>query len=240
MNSTANLALLRQWIFYVAGVSILGMGIGLVIGASVGYGPWDIFFSHFVDLLDSTFLVAQAFVSTGLALAGYIIRKEWPNNRLIGMAFNAALTGLWIDITLLLTPLPGMFAYVQLVIGVLGVATGINLTRLTMVQTTPLVFQRSLVEQGISVAFASVSATMLQLPPMDFLINAIYEKVRYSYGVVKQGLDAFILVTSIIMSTFLPLDYKLGFGTIIIILIIGPSINATYPFLERLVLRPAK
>ena len=240
MNSTANVALLRQWFFYIAGVSILGMGIGLVIGASVGYGPWDIFFSHFVDLLDSTFLVAQAFVSTGLALAGYIIRKEWPNNRLIGMAFNAALTGLWIDITLLLTPLPGLFAYVQLVIGVLGVATGINLTRLTMVQTTPLVFQRSLVEQGISVAVASVSATMLQLPPMDFLINAIYEKVRYSYGVVKQGLDAFILVTSIIMSTLLPLDYKLGFGTIIIILIIGPSINATYPFLEKLVLRPAK
>jgi uncharacterized membrane protein YczE len=75
---------------------------------------------------------------------------------------------------------------------------------------------------------------------MDFLINAIYEKVRFSYGVVKQGLDAFILVTSIIMSTLLPLDYKLGFGTIIIIVIIGPCINVTYPYLERLVLRPAK
>jgi uncharacterized membrane protein YczE len=173
-------------------------------------------------------------------LSGYIIRKEWPNNRLIGMAFNAALTGLWIDITLLLTPLPGLFAYVQLVIGVLGVAAGINFTRLTMVQTTPLAFQKRLVEEGTSVMMAAFSSTMLQLPPMDFLINAIYEKVRFSYGVVKQGLDAFILVTSIIMSTLLPLDYKLGFGTIIIIVIIGPCINLTYPYLERLVLRPAK
>jgi uncharacterized membrane protein YczE len=165
---TSKLPLLRQWFFYVLGVSVLGMGIGLVIGASVGYGPWDIFFSHFVDLLDSTFLVAQAIVSTGLALSGYIIRKEWPNNRLIGMAFNAALTGLWIDITLLLTPLPGLFAYVQLVIGVLGVAAGINFTRLTMVQTTPLVFQKRLVEEGTSVMMAAFSSTMLQLPPWIF------------------------------------------------------------------------
>jgi len=72
------------------------------------------------------------------------------------------------------------------------------------------------------------------------LINAIYEKVPYSYGVVKQGLDAFILITSILMSTFLPLEYKLGVGTIIIIVIIGPSINFTYPLLERFVTRPAK
>jgi uncharacterized membrane protein YczE len=56
---------------------------------------------------------------------------------------------------------------------------------------------------------------------------------------VKQGLDAFILVTSIVMSTLLPLDYKLGIGTIIIILIIGPSINLTYPLLERVVTGPA-
>jgi uncharacterized membrane protein YczE len=36
----------------------------------------------------------------------------------------------------------------------------------------------------------------------------------------------------------LPLDYKLGIGTIIIIIIIGPSINLTYPILERFVTRP--
>ncbi len=240
MTSTANLPLLRQWLFYVSGVSVLGMGIGLIIGANVGYGPWDIFFSHFVDLFDTTFLVAQAFVSTGLALAGYTIRKEWPNNRLIGMAFNAALTGVWIDIVITLPPLPGVFAYGQIVIGVLVVATGINVTRLTMIQTPPHVFQQRLIQEGRSPLNAVVSSTMLQLPPMDFLINAMYERLSFSYGAVKQGLDAFILVTSIIMSTLLPLDYKLGLGTILILLIIGPSINGTYPYLQKIVYRPAK
>jgi uncharacterized protein len=239
MNSTTKLSLFRQWLFYLIGVSVLGIGIGLVIGANVGYGPWDIFFSHFVDLFDTSFLIAQAFVSTGLALSGYFIRREWPNNRLIGMAFNASLTGIWIDITILLDPLPGLLAYGQIVVGVLIVATGINLTRLTMVQTTPQVFQARLIDEGRSPFIALLSSTMLQLPPMDFLINAMYERLPYSYGVVKQGLDAFILVTSIIMSTLLPLDYKLGIGTIIIIVIIGPCINLTYPILERLVTRPA-
>ena len=239
MISTSNLPLRRQWFYYVLGVSVLGMGIGLIIGASVGYGPWDIFFSHFVDLFDTSFLIAQALVSSGLALAGYVIRKEWPNNRLIGMAFNAALTGIWIDITILLNPLPGIFAYGQIILGVLLVATGINLTRLTMVQTTPQLFQARLVSEGRSPFNALLSSTMLQLPPMDFLINAMYERLPYSYGTVKQGLDAFILVTSIVMSTILPLDYKLGIGTIIIILIIGPSINLTYPLLERVVTGPA-
>ena len=239
MNSTANLPLFRQWLFYVVGVSVLGIGIGLIIGANVGYGPWDIFFSHFVDLFDTSFLIAQAIVSTGLALSGYFIRREWPNNRLIGMAFNAALTGIWIDITILLDPLPGLLAYGQIVVGVFIVATGINLTRLTMVQTTPQLFQARLIEEGRRPITAVVSATMLQLPPMDFLINAMYERLPYSYGVVKQGLDAFILLTSIVMSTLLPLDYKLGIGTIIIIAIIGPSINFTYPILERFVTRPA-
>jgi uncharacterized protein len=238
MNSTSSLPLIRQWFFYVVGVSVLGIGIGLIIGANVGYGPWDIFFSHFVDLFDTSFLIAQAFVSTGLALSGYFIRKEWPNNRLIGMAFNASLTGVWIDITILLQPLPGVFAYGQIVVGVLIVATGINLTRLTMVQTNPQVFQTKLIKEGRSPFTALLSSTMLQLPPMDFLINAMYERLPYSYGVVKQGLDTFILVTSIIMSTLLPLDYKLGIGTIIIIIIIGPSINLTYPILERFVTRP--
>jgi uncharacterized protein len=239
MNSIRKLPLVRQWFFYLMGVSVLGIGIGLVIGANVGYGPWDIFFSHFVDLFDTSFLIAQAFVSTGLALSGYFIKREWPNNRLIGMAFNAALTGIWIDITILMPPLPGIFAYAQIVFGVLIVATGINLTRLTMVQTTPQQFQARLIHEGRSPLTALVSSTMLQLPPMDFLINAIYEKVPYSYGVVKQGLDAFILITSIVMSTFLPLEYKLGVGTIIIIVIIGPSINFTYPLIERFVTRPA-
>jgi len=136
MSLTNRLRLSQRWVLYISGVSILGMGIGLIIGASIGYGPWDIFFSHFVDLFDSTFLFSQVLVSTGLIIAGYSIRQERPNERVIGMAFNAVLTGFWIDTTLLL-PIPsGLVAYPQLVIGVVFVGSGINLTRIAMVPTT--------------------------------------------------------------------------------------------------------
>ncbi len=238
MNLINNLALSKRWVLYISGVSILGMGIGLVIGASIGYGPWDIFFSHFVDLFDSTFLFSQVIVSTGLIIAGYSIRQERPNQRVIGMAFNAMLTGFWIDVTLLLPTPSGLFAYPQLVLGVVLVGSGINLTRIAMVQTTPQVFADNLISNGVSRPRAVISATMLQLPPMDFLINAMYEKLPFKYGTVKQGLDAFILLTGIAMSFFFGLDYKLGIGTIIILIIIGPVINITEKGIERIFLGP--
>lgn len=238
MNSINNIALSKRWVLYISGVSILGMGIGLVIGASIGYGPWDIFFSHFVDLFDSTFLFSQVIVSTGLIIAGYTIRQERPNQRVIGMAFNAMLTGFWIDATLLLPTPTGWLAYPQLVLGVTLVGTGINLTRIAMVQTTPTLFTQNLIQEGISKPIAISSATMLQLPPMDFLINAMYERLPVKYGTVKQGLDAFILATGIAMSYFFGLDYKLGIGTIIILIIIGPVINISEKVIDRLLLDP--
>jgi uncharacterized protein len=238
MSLTNRLRLSQRWVLYISGVSILGMGIGLIIGASIGYGPWDIFFSHFVDLFDSTFLFSQVLVSTGLIIAGYSIRQERPNERVIGMAFNAILTGFWIDTTLLLPTPSGLVAYPQLVIGVVFVGSGINLTRIAMVPTTPSVFRQTLINQGISKPLAQTSAMMLQLPPMDFLINAMYEKLPFKYGKVKQGLDAFILATGIAMSFFFGLDYKLGIGTIIILIIIGPVINLTEKGIDRIFLGP--
>lgn len=238
MNSINNIALSKRWVLYISGVSILGMGIGLVIGASIGYGPWDIFFSHFVDLFDSTFLFSQVIVSTGLIIAGYTIRQERPNQRVIGMAFNAMLTGFWIDTTLLLPAPTGWLAYPQLVLGVTLVGTGINVTRIAMVQTTPRLFTQDLIAKGVSKSLAVSSAAMLQLPPMDFLINAMYERLPVKYGTVKQGLDAFILVTGIAMSYFFGLDYKLGIGTIIILIIIGPIINISEKVIDRLLLDP--
>jgi uncharacterized membrane protein YczE len=240
MSSIARRALFFQWIFYITGVSTLGVGIGFVIGANVGFGPLDIFFSHFVELFNSSFFVVKSIVSSILAIIGYSIRKEWPNNRLIGMAFNAAVTGLSIDITLtFVVPVTGLVAYAQLVLGVIVVATGINLTRLTMVKTTPLVFRQDLIAKGVSNFTATVSATMLQLPPIDFLVNAIFERVRFTYGTVKQGFDAFILTTSIFMSFFLDLPYRLGFGTILTVILIGPSINITFKLLEKILPHPA-
>ena len=238
MNLTNRLRLSQRWVLYILGVSILGMGIGLIIGASIGYGPWDIFFSHFVDLFDSTFLFSQVLVSTGLIIAGYTIRQERPNERVLGMAFNAVLTGFWIDTTLLLPTPTGLLAYPQLVLGVIFVGSGINLTRIAMVPTTPSVFRQELIQQGVSKPMAQTSAAMLQLPPMDFLINAMYEKLPFKYGTVKQGLDAFILLTGIAMSFFFGLDYKLGIGTIIILIIIGPVINITEKGIERIFLGP--
>lgn len=238
MISTASSGLAKRWTLYISGVSILGMGIGLVIGASIGYGPWDIFFSHFVDLFDSTFLFSQVIVSTGLIIAGNIIRQERPNQRVLGMAFNAMLTGFWIDTTLLLPTPEGWLAYLQLVTGVILVGSGINLTRIAMVSTTPDVYASRLMDMGVSRLLAVSSATMLQLPPMDFLINRMYEKLPYKYGTVKQGLDAFILATGIAMSFFFGLDYKLGIGTIIILMIIGPTINLTEKAINRIFLYP--
>jgi uncharacterized membrane protein YczE len=238
MKLANRLRLSQRWVLYISGVSILGMGIGLIIGASIGYGPWDIFFSHFVDLFDSTFLFSQVLVSTGLIIAGYTIRQERPNERVLGMAFNAMLTGFWIDTTLLLPTPTGLLAYPQLVLGVVLVGSGINVTRIAMVPTTPSAFSKELISQGVSKPMAQTSAMMLQLPPMDFLINAMYEKLPFTYGTVKQGLDAFILATGIAMSFFFGLDYKLGIGTIIILIIIGPIINLTEKGIDRLFLGP--
>ena len=50
---------MRKFLIYLAGITMLGIGIGFILLARVGYGPWDIFYANLVDLFNSSFTLMQ-------------------------------------------------------------------------------------------------------------------------------------------------------------------------------------
>lgn len=193
---------------FIIGLSIISIGIGFVLVAKAGYGPWDIFFYHWVEIFDSTFLIVQSGISFTLLLISSIISKERWDKKYLVSALGITYISFWIDILIKLpTPATVVGQYALLVFGVFLIAVGINICRIADVA----------------------------LLPIEHLNNAIYRKTRFSFGRIKQFMEAGILLFTVAIAYYFDLTYKIGIGTIVIAFLGGQFVNWTYNTVHKFI-----
>lgn len=186
---------------YLLGITIIGVGIGFIILADVGYGPWDIFYFNFVELFNTSFTVAQTLLSFLLVLAGFALRKQRIDRSIIIITINSAYLALWIDLMLKFnSPTSALAGYSMLLTGLLFVAVGVNMARYTNIV----------------------------LPALDFFTRSVYFRSKLSYGRIRQIMEAIVLVIGTSVGLIYSLDFKLGLGTVIILIMGGYLVNLTY------------
>ncbi len=197
---------MNRFFIYLFGVTGIGIGIGLILLANVGYGPWDIFYVNFVHLFDSSFVIVQTFMSLALVLIGFLIRKQKVDRSIIIITINSAYLAGWIDIMLRLpmntNPVIG---YIMLISGLTMIAVGVNMARFTA----------------------------MVLPALDFFTRSIYLNTKLSYGRIKQIIEGIVLIIGLLIGFIFNLEFTLGFGTIIILFMGGHMINFTYDHVTR-------
>lgn len=192
----------RRWLAYVIGLTLLGIGVGLIISADVGLGAWDIYFVNIVEASKSSFSIVQSLNAVMLVTISYIIRKKFPDMSVILIIINAAYIGYIVDKTLnLLTPPENhFFGYVELFLGIFSVAVGVNISR----------------------------CTKIILPALDFFNESIHLKTGLTFGRVKQMVEFVVIIIGLIIGFIYDLPVRLGIGTLIILVSGGIFVNFLY------------
>ncbi|XMB85670.1 hypothetical protein RJG79_09685 [Mycoplasmatota bacterium WC44] len=194
--------MVRKWIAYIIGLTLLGIGIALIIEADVGLGAWDIYFVNLVEASKSNFTIVQSINSLLLVVVSYIIRKKLPNISVLLIILNAAYIGFVIDITrnLLISPSHIILGFIQLVFAVAVVAIGVNISRVTKII----------------------------LPALDFFNESIQLRTGISFGRVKQIVEFVVMLIGLAIGYIYDLPLRLGLGTIFILISGGLFVNFLY------------
>jgi|GEM_PF-6065785 len=198
-----------KYILYVFGLTMIGSGVGFLLISNVGVGPWDVFMANIVDVTKSSFAIAFGVQSTLLVAIGYWLRKKVPNWDIVIIIASGMYIGFLIDVVLHFVDYLSnpWIGYPALLTSLLVINIGINVIRLTKVI----------------------------LPSIDFFVESIHLKTGISYGRVKQLVELVVLVLGFILMVSYDLPNRIWFGTIIILIIGGPLINLTYPYVKSVV-----
>ncbi len=198
---------MRKWLLYLFSLMIIGIGISFILVAQVGYGPWDIFYSNLVDLFDTNFVVVHSIVSVIVVTAGFIIRKQKPDAQIIVITLAAAFMAFWVDVfRQLSTPENVWLGYLMLISGLMFIAIGVNIARFTQII----------------------------LPAFEFFLQSIKMRTNLSFGRIKQISEVIVFIIGVSMGFIFDLEFKVWYGTLIIIFGGGYFINLTYEPVKRI------
>lgn len=204
---------MRKLLLYLFGITTMGIGIGFILLAKVGYGPWDIFYANLVDLFDSSFTVMQAIISFLLVVSGFIIRKKRFDRSILIITINSAYLAVWIDLMLRLnSPENKLIGFIMLFGGLLMVAVGVNIT----------------------------IYTRLVLPALDYFIKSITDRTRFTYGRIKQFIEIAVLILGLSLGWIFDLSMKIGLGTLIIMFFGGYFVDLTHNLVIKILSRNDK
>ncbi len=204
---------MRRWLLYLFGLLIIGIGISFILVADVGYGPWDIFYSNFVDLFDTSFVVVHSIISIVVVTAGFIIRKQKPDVQIIVITLAAAFMAFWVDLFRQLpTPENVWLGYLMLVVGLILIAIGVNIARVTQII----------------------------LPAFEFFLQSIKLRTNLSFGRIKQISEVIVFIIGVSMGFIFNLEFKVWYGTLIIIFGGGFFINLSYESIKRILSKVVK
>jgi uncharacterized membrane protein YczE len=117
--------LVERLVRCVAGLVLYGAGITAIIHADLGVDPWDVLHQGISDRIDLP-------VGTVILLVGAVVLVLWWPLRIrpgIGTILNAALVGVFVDLSDLVAPeLAGLAARVtSLVVGIVAIGVGSGL-----------------------------------------------------------------------------------------------------------------
>ncbi len=114
----------RRLLQLLAGVSLFGFGIGLMLQSGLGLPPWDVLHQGLAVRFGLTVGVWSIIVSVAVLALWLPLREPYGPGTLL----NAVLIGVLIDVTALVVPRPGStgIGWVMLVSGILaiGLASG--------------------------------------------------------------------------------------------------------------------
>lgn len=199
--------MLKKLLFYFIGMTLIGFGVGFILIANVGVGPWDLLMANSVKAFNISFTLGFAAQSAILITMGFILRKKWPDITVLLLLVTGLYIGFLVDVVTqnndLVTNV--VLGYLTLIGGLVTVLIGINIARVTNII----------------------------LPSIDFFVESLSLRTGLTFGRTKQLMELVALIIGVAIAMIYDLPNLVWVGTIIILVTGGPIVNAIYPAVEK-------
>jgi uncharacterized protein len=215
-------SLVKRIILFFLGMSIIQMGVALFLKTNIGSDTFTVFTQGLAERLNSTSLKDNVIVNMISANQGVT-----P-----GVANMIILVIMFIGILLTERKRINIGTFIC-VIGIGPIIDlGVKIISFFPIDSYNLFFKMLLVVLGcfiIAVGFSIMSASNLGVAPNDIVPFIIVDKTKVEYRWVRIGLDAVFLIGGFLLGG------KVGVGTVISLLVIGPFIQACLPLGKKFV-----
>ena len=215
MNKVINL--IKRLVLFFIGMSIIQFGVALFLKTSIGSDPFTVFTQGLATVLNKTGM-------QNLSIVNLIAGKPEVTP---GVANMIILIVLFIGILIV----DRKRIKVGTIICVIGVGPiidlGVKAVSYFPVESANIVVKMLLVLAGcfvIAVGFSILSASDIGVAPNDIVPFIIQDKLKFQYRWIRICLDATFLIVGFILGG------KVGVGTIISMLAIGPFIQLCLPY----------
>ncbi len=199
--------MLKKLLFYFIGMTLIGFGVGFILIANVGVGPWDLLMANSVKAFNISFTFGFAAQSAILITMGFILRKKWPDITVLLLLITGLYIGFLVDVvTQNNDPITNVvLGYLTLIGGLVTVLIGINIARVTNII----------------------------LPSIDFFVESLSLRTGLTFGRTKQLMELVALIIGVAIAVIYDLPNLVWVGTIIILVTGGPIVNAIYPAVKK-------
>ena len=220
LNKAINL--IKRLVLFFIGMSIIQFGVALFLKTSIGSDPFTVFTQGLATVLNKTGLRELSIVQMISGSA-----EVTP-----GVANMIILVMLFIGI-LIVDMKKIKIGTLICVIGVGPIIDlGVKAVSYFPVESANIFIKMILVLAGcfvIAVGFSIMSSTDIGVAPNDIVPFIIQDKLKFQYRWIRIALDATVLVIGFILGG------KIGIGTIISMLAIGPFIQLCLPYGKKIV-----
>lgn len=220
MNKSINL--IKRLVLFFVGMSIIQFGVALFLKTSIGSDPFTVFTQGLATVLNKTGLKNLSIVQMISGSA-----EVTP-----GVANMVILIVLFIGI-LIVDMKKIKIGTLICVVGVGPIIDlGVKAVSYFPVESANIFLKMILVLAGcfvIAVGFSVMSAADIGVAPNDIVPFIIQDKLKFQYRWIRIALDATFLVVGFVLGG------KVGIGTIISMLAIGPFIQLCLPYGKKFV-----
>jgi uncharacterized membrane protein YczE len=220
MNKAINL--IKRLILFFVGMSIIQFGVALFLKTNIGSDTFTVFTQGLASTLDKTSL-------KDLLLVKWIAGSSQVTPGVANMIIYLALF-------IIIIFIERKRINIGTLICVVGVGPiidlGVKVVSYFPVESYNYFFRALLVVFGcliIAIGFSVLSATNIGVAPNDIVPFIIQDKTRIQYRWIRIGLDAGYLIIGFLLGG------RIGVGTIISMLAIGPFIQFCLPYGEKFV-----
>ncbi len=147
-------------LFFIIGLSIMGLGIGLIVVSNFGAGPWDAVTVGLSHKLSISMGLAMNMIAFTQIIIGGIINKEFPK---LTTMITSIFLGIFIDFWMLF--LNGIVTstlfmkFSIFVVGVVVVSIGISLYLVTKLPNTPLDYFMMAIKNKLNLSLMTAKIT---------------------------------------------------------------------------------
>lgn len=220
MNKAINL--IKRLILFFVGMSIIQFGVALFLKTNIGSDTFTVFTQGLAETLDKTSL-------KDFSIVKWIAGSDKVTPGVANMIIYLALFVIIIFIE-------KKRINIGTLICVVGVGPiidlGVKVVSYFPVESYNYFIRALLVVFGcliIAIGFSVLSATNVGVAPNDIVPFIIQDKTKFQYRWIRIGLDGGYLIIGFLLGG------KIGLGTIISMLAIGPFIQFCLPYGEKFV-----